>query len=557
MKKRTVIATASAATAFILISCCATTFNSRYNTADAFNIARRPFSTTTNAHNNQASVFRLHAATPTRTSDTNIKRTTTKDIYSLASSSPPDEKESELSSYPSSSTPSPPSNHYDRQEFEMQVGRAMDTLRTDYPDILIKDPDYSIYSSDLELIDPSGVHLHGVQNYEKAIRIVHSLVGIFYCPERSSITFRMCFDKARQNIRIHWNARIIPKAIFGGTKTTLHVDGISIYELDRVSGNITQHRLERLVMNDDYVTPEQGVFAALRRHAIQSEVAGIPSLSDGHHPIIMDNNVNNNNNYGSKNLPNNILHFQDSNYNIFSSSSRRSILFRDEDASSLSKSSFTTASSSRLLNSVSSSSSHPSDKDGGLTSSTSQSQQQKQQTLQPMESAGFDQSSSSATTVPANSNSNLPSPVTQMDTTMNKELETKNLLRKKFGLKPLDMEEFVELEGKVAEMDIQQKKKVAAAMVELERAKQEKANSGGGFLNKMFGNVLKDTCESNYDCESPEVCCDFGIKKMCCSSGMRVFNGLPPKQQGQMIKVPLTNPNPYPPGDPRNRDPWG
>ena len=74
-----------------------------------------------------------------------------------------------------------------------------------------------------------------------------------------------------------------------------------------------------------------------------------------------------------------------------------------------------------------------------------------------MESAGFDQSSSSATTVPANSNSNLPSPVTQMDTTMNKELETKNLLRKKFGLKPLDMEEFVELEGKVAEMDIQHK----------------------------------------------------------------------------------------------------
>jgi hypothetical protein len=421
----------------------------------------------------------------------------------------------------------------------------------------------------LELIDPSGVHLHGVKNYEKAIRIVHSLVGIFYCPERSGITFRMCFDKARQNIRIHWNARIIPKAIFGGTKSTLHVDGISIYELDRTNGNITQHRLERLVMNDDYVTPEQGVFAALRRHAIQSQVAGIPSLSDGHHHIIMDNNQvnnnknNNNNNYDGKNFPNNILQFQNNNYNIFSSSSRRSVLFRDEDnddASSLSKSSFTTASSSRLLrlNSVSSSSSHPSDKDGGLTSSTSQSQQQQQQqqTSQPMESSGFDQSSSSATTVPANSNSDSPSSTTHMDTTMHKELEKKNSLRKKFGLKPLDMEEFVELEGKVAELDIQQKKKVAAAMIELERAKQEKANSGGGFLNKMFGNVLKDTCESNYDCESPEVCCDFGIKKMCCSSGMRVFNGQPPNRHGQMVKVPLINPNPYPPGDSRNRDPW-
>jgi hypothetical protein len=37
----------------------------------------------------------------------------------------------------SSSTPSIES--FDRNEFEMQVGRAMDTLRDDYPDILVKD----------------------------------------------------------------------------------------------------------------------------------------------------------------------------------------------------------------------------------------------------------------------------------------------------------------------------------------------------------------------------------------------------------------------------------
>ncbi len=28
---------------------------------------------------------------------------------------------------------------YDRQEFEMQVGRAMDTLRDDYPEFLVQD----------------------------------------------------------------------------------------------------------------------------------------------------------------------------------------------------------------------------------------------------------------------------------------------------------------------------------------------------------------------------------------------------------------------------------
>ena len=39
----------------------------------------------------------------------------------------------------SSSSPVSPIQTYDRQAFEMQVGRAMDTLRDDYPDILVKD----------------------------------------------------------------------------------------------------------------------------------------------------------------------------------------------------------------------------------------------------------------------------------------------------------------------------------------------------------------------------------------------------------------------------------
>ena len=31
--------------------------------------------------------------------------------------------------------------------------------------------------------------------------------------------------------------------------------------------------------------------------------------------------------------------------------------------------------------------------------------------------------------------------------------------------------------------------------------------------------VFESTCSSNYDCDRPEVCCDFGFKKVCCTSG--------------------------------------
>ena len=381
---------------------------------------------------------------------------------------------------------------------------------------MIPPKDYSIYHSDLELIDPSGVHLHGLRNYENAIRLVHTMVGIFYCPDQSDLKFRMCFDKARQNIRIHWNARVVPKAIFGGYKTTLHVDGISIYELDRMSGNITQHRLERLVMNDDQVSPEQGVFAALRTQAIQSQVDGIPSFTKVGGETIYSTLGNAEMN--PLNMPESILRFQRN----LSMKNRGSLLFGDDNAVRNDKTpsswkSFTTASSSRSqLNAVSSSASTDSDGPGG------------------------DQN------------------LAHMDDTNVAALEKKNLARKKFGLKPIGMEEFLEIEKQVKELDMQQQKKAAAAAteaMELERARQEKENRGG-FLGKLFGEALKDTCESNYDCERPEVCCDFGIKKMCCSSGLHITDGLN-NRQGQLaeVPVPIYNPNPYPGNDPRNRDP--
>jgi hypothetical protein len=137
-------------------------------------------------------------------------------------------------------------------------------------------------------------------------------------------------------------------------------------------------------------------------------------------------------------------------------------------------------------------------------------------------------------------------------------LEKKNMSRKKFGLKPIEMEEFLEIEKQVEELVMQQQKKSAAAAaeaMELQRAKQQKQNRGG-FLGKLFGDSLKDTCESNYDCQRPEVCCDFLVKKMCCSSGLHITDGFTNRQgQRALIPIPIDNPNPYPGNDPRNRDP--
>ena len=70
----------------------------------------------------------------------------------------------------------------------------------------------------------------------------------------------------------------------------------------------------------------------------------------------------------------------------------------------------------------------------------------------------------------------------------------------------------------------------SAAAVELV-AKQKRMGGLGIFLYNMTNN----TCESYYDCEKTEVCCNFGFKKVCCRGGGLVFNGV----QNGLQKIPI------------------
>lgn len=301
-------------------------------------------------------------------------------------------------------------------------------------------------------MDPSGVKIHGVKNYKNAFRLVHTVVNLFYCPERSLLTFRLVYDWARHEIRVSWNAEVVPKAIFGGTRTTLHVDGISVYVFNQASGKIVQHRVEHLMINDTPIAPERGIIHALKKEVIEPD--GIPVFYNTGSIGTNDNQV---------------VKFQP--HNPFA-----------EKTSSL-----------------------------------------------------FSMSSSM-------SNGNSDSEV-DMDA-----LKRKNASRKKFGLKPLTPEEFSEIEAQVQDMDAKQRERAASMSSASEYTEKKK----GGFLNKLFGDALEDTCESNFDCQRPEVCCDFGFIKKCCTSGMLVGD---PQRQGERASVPVVAG--YPPGmgpdsDPRN-----
>merc|ERR1719223_177638 len=166
----------------------------------------------------------------------------------------------------------------EQRQFELKLGKALDILRKDYPKILTEDPDYSIYHNNIEVIDPSGVKLHHLKNYKGFFSLLHTVVNLFYCIEQSGLTFRLSYDWARKNIRVSWNASLTPRAIMGGIKNQLHVDGISVYEIDRESGLLTEHRVEQLLVNNAPVLEPQGIFVTVRNLATEGPES-IPVLS--------------------------------------------------------------------------------------------------------------------------------------------------------------------------------------------------------------------------------------------------------------------------------------
>ena len=297
--------------------------------------------------------------------------------------------------------------------------------------------------------------LHHLKNYKGFFSLLHTVVNLFYCIEQSGLTFRLSYDWARKNIRVSWNASLTPRAIMGGIKNQLHVDGISVYEIDRESGLLTEHRVEQLLVNNAPVLEPQGIFVTVRNLATEGPES-IPVLSSS-------------SNHGG----NTVFEFQRPSIVGFGNNHhQRSLLFSQGDDSS-------------------SSESHPM----------------------------FDQ----------------------------KAFDAKNQSRKKFGLKPLSPSEFVEIEREVAEMDKLQRAK-AASWTAAETANRQPNKKEKSPFAKMFGNIFDDTCESNFDCQRPEVCCDLGFKKMCCSSGQKIVDGIRGRQT-QMAPVPVVAGR-YPRGGP-------
>lgn len=136
------------------------------------------------------------------------------------------------------------------------------------------DIDYSIYHDDIKVIDPSGVQLNGIEAYKQSIQFLHAVIK-FWFQDRSGLQFRMVYNFCTSSIRVSWHVVLVPKVPLG---RPLHVDGISNYRLDPVSGKIVEHQIDKLMINDNPAMPPYGIFSLLQQDLIGMNI-GKPGIS--------------------------------------------------------------------------------------------------------------------------------------------------------------------------------------------------------------------------------------------------------------------------------------
>ncbi|KAL7476143.1 hypothetical protein ACHAW6_002022 [Cyclotella cf. meneghiniana] len=146
----------------------------------------------------------------------------------------------------------------EQRELQMNVGKALDVLRNDYPYFLRRAPDYSIYSTDISLTSPqTPIATSSLSSYQRAIAVSRTMLNLLYDPERSTVQNRMVYDSTRCQIRVSFQAELIPRNLLA---PRAYVDGISVYSFDlgpmyvegvrRIDGGkIVEHRIEKLLVN--------------------------------------------------------------------------------------------------------------------------------------------------------------------------------------------------------------------------------------------------------------------------------------------------------------------
>jgi len=131
---------------------------------------------------------------------------------------------------------------HDKDEFYVNLGLAVRTLREDLPLLFDNDLNYDIYRDDITFVDPLNT-FSGIENY-KLIFWALRFHGKMLFREISVEVYRI-WQPSENVILIRWNLKGVPRVPW---EAQGQFQGTSRYKLDR-NGKIYEHKVDNLAFN--------------------------------------------------------------------------------------------------------------------------------------------------------------------------------------------------------------------------------------------------------------------------------------------------------------------
>jgi hypothetical protein len=147
-------------------------------------------------------------------------------------------------------------------DFELNLGRAIDALRSDVPAFADRELSWDIYADNVQLADPSGVQTRGLQNYKQFFGVIRMFRRVMI--DKVDITFKLRYDWSSKIIKVTWYSKWYAR----GSSKAAYVDATSSFHLDD-NGKVFKHVVDRVQVGGRPLSPPYSVgWLAFREYVL-------------------------------------------------------------------------------------------------------------------------------------------------------------------------------------------------------------------------------------------------------------------------------------------------
>ncbi|KAE8681969.1 delta(8)-fatty-acid desaturase-like [Hibiscus syriacus] len=137
---------------------------------------------------------------------------------------------------------SKPGKEEEKQDYYVNMGYAIRTLREEFPDIFYRELNFDIYRDDIVFNDPLNTFI-GIDNYKSIFWALRFHGRIFF--KALWLDIISVWQPMENIIMIRWTIHGIPRVPW---ESRGRFDGTSEYKLDK-NGKIYEHRVDNIALN--------------------------------------------------------------------------------------------------------------------------------------------------------------------------------------------------------------------------------------------------------------------------------------------------------------------